>query len=196
MIFTPAPLKDAFIIDVERRGDERGYLARTYCEQEFAAHGLETRFVQASTIFSPQQHTLRGLHFQKAPHGEVKLVRCTRGAARVTIVDLRPESPTYLRWLGVELSPENGRLLYVPKGFAQGYQTLANDTEVAYQMSHEYVPEAASGVRWDDPAFGIDWPAADQRVISERDQGWPDYQPSFRPGPEAPPVPGAPLLAG
>ncbi len=196
MIFTPAPLKDAFIIDVERRGDERGYLARTFCEHEFAEHGLVTRFVQASTIFSPQRGTLRGLHFQKAPHGEVKLVRCTRGAARVTIVDLRPESPTYLQWLGVELSPENERSLYVPKGFAQGYQTLANDTEVAYEMSHEYVPESASGVRWDDPAFGIEWPPSDQRVISERDRAWPDYQPSFPQGPEARPAPGVPLLAG
>ena len=121
-----------------------------------------TRFVQASTIFSPERDTLRGLHFQTAPHGEVKLVRCTRGAARVTIVDLRPDSPTYTQWLGVELSPENGRLLYVPKGFAQGYQTLVDDTEVAYQMSHEYVPEAASGVRWDDPAFGIEWPPAER----------------------------------
>lgn len=196
MIFTPASLEDAFIIDVERRGDERGFLARTFCEHEFAEHGLETRFVQSSTIFSPQRGTLRGLHFQKMPHGEVKLVRCTRGAARVTIVDLRPESRTYLRWLAVELSPENGRLLYVPKGFAQGYQTLVDDTEVAYQMSHEYVPEAASGVRWDDPAFAIEWPPSDQRVISERDQAWPDYQTSFRQGPEAPPAPTAPLLAG
>ena len=131
MIFTPTRLQDAVIIDVERRGDERGYLARTYCEQEFADHGLVTRFVQASTIFSPERNTLRGLHFQEPPHGEVKLVRCTRGAARVTIVDLRPDSPTHTQWLGVELSPENGRLLYVPKGFAQGYQTLVDDTEVA-----------------------------------------------------------------
>lgn len=178
MIFTPARLQDAVIIDVERRGDKRGYLARTFCEQEFADHSLETRFVQASTIFSPKRDTLRGLHFQTAPHAEVKLVRCTRGAARVTIVDLRPGSSTYLQWLGVELSPENGRLLYVPKGFAQGYQTLADDTEVAYQMSHEYVPEAASGVRWNDAAFGIEWPPAQQRTISERDQAWPDYQPT------------------
>jgi dTDP-4-dehydrorhamnose 3,5-epimerase len=175
VIFTPAPLQDALIIDVERRGDERGYLARTYCEHEFADHGLVTRFVQASTIFSPKQGTLRGLHFQHAPHSEVKLVRCTRGAAEVRIVDLRPDSSTYLRWLGVELSPENGRLLYVPNGFAQGYQTLLDDTEVAYQMSNEYVPEAASGVRWNDPAFGIEWPPAVQRIISDRDQAWPDY---------------------
>lgn len=156
MIFTPALLQDAVIIDPERHGDERGYLARTYCEHEFAEHGLVTRFVQASTIFSPARGTLRGLHFQRAPHGEVKLVRCTRGAAHVVILDLRPESPTYLRWLGTELSPENGRSLYVPVGFAQGYQTLADATEVAYQMSHEYVPEAAVGVRWDDPVFGIE----------------------------------------
>ena len=179
VIFTPARLQDAVIIDVDRRGDERGYLARTYCEQEFSDHGLETRFVQASTIFSPRRSTLRGLHFQKPPHGEVKLVRCTRGVARVTIVDLRPESSTYLEWMGVELTPENGRLLYVPKGFAQGYQTLEDDTEVAYQMSHAYVPEAASGVRWDDPVFGIEWPPAEQRSISERDLAWPRYQPAY-----------------
>jgi dTDP-4-dehydrorhamnose 3,5-epimerase len=175
VIFTATRLHNAVIIDIERRGDERGHLARTFCEHEFAEHGLVTRFVQASTIYSPRRDTLRGLHFQKPPHAEVKLVRCTRGAARVTIVDLRPESPTYLRWLGVELSPDSGRLLYVPEGFAQGYQTLQDDTEVAYQMSHEYVPRAASGVRWNDPAFGIDWPAAERRTISERDQAWPDY---------------------
>ena len=176
MIFTPTRLQDAVIIDVERRGDERGYLARTFCEREFAEHGLVTRFVQASTIYSPQRDTLRGLHFQTPPHAEVKLVRCTRGAARVTIVDLRPQSPSHLGWLGVELSPENGRQLYVPEGFAQGYQTLQDDTEVAYQMSHEYVPQAASGVRWDDPAFAIEWPPAERRIISERDQAWPDYE--------------------
>jgi dTDP-4-dehydrorhamnose 3,5-epimerase len=196
VIFTQAPLQDAVIIDVERRGDERGYLARTYCEQEFASHGLVTRFVQASTIFSPRRATLRGLHFQKAPHGEIKLVRCTRGAARVTIVDLRPDSSTYLQWLGVVLSPENGRLLYVPKGFAQGYQTLTDETEVAYQMSHEYIPEAASGVRWNDPAFGIGWPPAGERIISERDRSWPDYEPHSRLAPAAPPAPAFAPLAG
>jgi dTDP-4-dehydrorhamnose 3,5-epimerase len=194
VIFTATRLKDAFVIDVERRGDERGYLARTYCEREFADHRLVTRFVQASTIFSPNRDTLRGLHFQTAPHGEVKLVRCTRGAVQVTIVDLRPDSPTHTQWLSVELSPENGRLLYVPKGFAQGYQTLVDDTEVAYQMSHEYVPESASGVRWDDPAFGIEWPPAQQRIISERDRAWPDYE--TRPRPEARPAPVASPLGG
>ncbi len=196
MIFTPSRLQDAVIIDVERRGDERGYLARTYCEREFAEHGLVTRFVQASTIFSPLRATLRGLHFQKPPHSEVKLVRCTRGAAHVTIIDLRAESPTYLRWLGIELSPENGRLLYVPTGFAQGYQTLMDGTEMAYQMSHEYVPQAASGVRWNDPAFGIEWPPAEERIISDRDRAWPDYPVRVRQQQEALPVQGAPPLGG
>ena len=195
MIFTPTRLADAHVIDVERRGDERGHLARTFCEKEFADHGLVTRFVQASTIFSPTRDTLRGLHFQDSPHGEVKLVRCTRGAAHVVIVDLRPDSSTYLDWLARELTSENGRMLYVPKGFAQGYQTLSDDTEVAYQMSNEYVPAAANGVRWDDPAFGIEWPPAQSRIISERDQAWPDYEPrSSRPR-EAQPARVARLLA-
>jgi dTDP-4-dehydrorhamnose 3,5-epimerase len=185
VIFTATRLNDAVIIDVERHGDERGYLARTFCEEEFADHGLATRFVQSSTIVSPRRHTLRGLHYQRAPHREVKLVRCIRGAARVTIVDLRPESPSYTQWLGVELSQDNGRLLYVPEGFAQGYQTLVDDTEVLYQMSHHYVPDAATGVRWDDPAFGIDWPPAAERIISARDRAWPDYEVS-RPVPAAP----------
>jgi dTDP-4-dehydrorhamnose 3,5-epimerase len=180
VIFSPTKLRDAVLIDVERHGDERGYLARTFCEHEFSENGLVTRFVQASTVFSPERNTLRGLHFQTAPHAEVKLVRCTRGAAQVTIVDLRPDSPTYLEWLGEELTPQNGRLLYVPSGFAQGYQTLVDETEMSYQMSHEYVPEAASGVRWNDPAFGIVWPPADLRIISERDQAWPDLHPIAR----------------
>ena len=178
MIFTPAQLRDAAIIDIEPRGDERGFLARVYCEQEFAAHGLPTRFVQASTIHTPQRDTLRGLHFQEAPHAEDKLVRCTRGAVWVVMVDLRPESPTHLRWQGVELTADNRRSLLVPKGFAQGYQTLVDDCEVVYQMTHEYVPAAASGVRWDDPAFGIEWPDAGERFISERDQAWPDHVPA------------------
>jgi dTDP-4-dehydrorhamnose 3,5-epimerase len=175
MIFTPTTLKDAVIIDVERREDERGFLARVFCEEEFAQHGLSTRFVQASTIYTAKRDTLRGLHYQDAPYREVKLVRCTRGAAHVVIVDLRPESPTHQQWIGTELTPANGRLLYVPEGFAQGYQTLVDDTEVAYQMSHTYVPSAAGGVRWDDPAFGIEWPRAERRLISRRDRAWP-YQ--------------------
>jgi dTDP-4-dehydrorhamnose 3,5-epimerase len=184
MIFTRTKLRDAAIIDVEPRGDERGSLARVFCEGEFAEHGLPTRFVQSSTIDTPQRHTLRGLHFQEGPHAEDKLVRCTRGAVWVVMVDLRPDSQSHLDWHGVELTRENRRQLLVPKGFAQGYQTLVDDCEVVYQITHEYVPEAASGVRWDDPAFGIEWPPAGDRLISERDRTWPDYQPA----PAAPPA--------
>jgi dTDP-4-dehydrorhamnose 3,5-epimerase len=175
MIFIPTRLADAFLIDVERHSDERGFLARTFCEREFAEQGLPMRIVQSSTIHSPRRHTLRGLHYQEAPHAEIKLVRCTRGSIYLVMVDLRPGSGTRNRWLGVELSARTGRLAYVPEGFAQGYQTLEDDTEVLYQMSHYYVPKAARGVRWNDPVFGIVWPAAARRIISARDQAWPDY---------------------
>jgi dTDP-4-dehydrorhamnose 3,5-epimerase len=179
MIVTRGALQDAAIIDIEPRGDDRGFLARVFCAREFGEHGLPTRFVQASTIHSPERDTLRGLHFQTAPHAENKLVRCTRGAVWVVMLDLREDSPTYLGWQGVELTAENRRSLLVPEGFAQGYQTLSDDCEVSYQMTHEYVPEAASGVRWDDPAFGIEWPApAGERLISDRDRAWPDYVPA------------------
>jgi dTDP-4-dehydrorhamnose 3,5-epimerase len=177
VIFTPTRLRDAFLIDVERHADERGFLARTFCEQEFADRGLPMRIAQISTIHSPRRHTLRGLHYQEAPHAEIKLVRCTRGSIFLVMVDLRPGSPTFREWLGVELSAPSERLAYVPEGFAQGYQTLDDDTEVLYQMSHPYVPGAARGIRWNDPSIGIDWPAAESRMISERDRMWPDYSP-------------------
>jgi dTDP-4-dehydrorhamnose 3,5-epimerase len=176
MIFTPTHLEGAYLIDIEPHGDERGFLARTFCEREFAEHGAPMRIVQSSTIQSPRRNTLRGLHFQEAPHREIKLVRCTRGSIFLVMVDLRPDSATPGGWLGVELTARNERLAYVPEGFAQGYQTLEDDSEVLYQMSHEYVPEAARGVRWNDPTFGIEWPAADERIISERDQAWPDHR--------------------
>jgi dTDP-4-dehydrorhamnose 3,5-epimerase len=176
MIFTPTRLEDAYLIDVERHEDERGFLARTFCEQEFIEHGLPMRIVQSSTIHSPRRQTLRGLHYQEAPHSEIKLVRCTRGSIFLVMVDLRQGSATCNDWLGVELSAQGERLAYVPKGFAQGYQTLEDDTEVLYQMSHYYVPRAARGVRWDDPAFGIEWPAAEERIISQRDRAWPDHR--------------------
>jgi dTDP-4-dehydrorhamnose 3,5-epimerase len=175
MIFTPTPLEGAYLIDVERHSDERGFLARTFCEGEFAEHGLPMRIVQSSTIHSPRGHTLRGLHYQEAPNAEIKLVRCTRGSIFLVMVDLRPGSATHNKWLGAELTAQNQRLAYVPEGFAQGYQTLEDDTEVLYQMSNHYVPEAARGVRWNDPAFSIDWPPADERIISERDRAWPDH---------------------
>jgi dTDP-4-dehydrorhamnose 3,5-epimerase len=163
------------VIDLEPHADERGFLARTFCEQEFAENGIPMRIVQSSTIHSARRHTLRGLHYQEEPHREIKLVRCTRGSIYLVMVDLRPGSPTLTDWLGVELSANDRRMAYVPEGFAQGYQTLEDDTEVLYQMSHEYVPESARGVRWNDPAFGIDWPAPDERVISDRDEAWPDH---------------------
>jgi dTDP-4-dehydrorhamnose 3,5-epimerase len=175
MIFNPTHLEDAYLIDVEPHPDERGFLARTFCEREFAEHGAPMHIVQSSTIHSPRRNTLRGLHFQEAPHREIKLVRCTRGSIFLVMVDLRPESATRNEWLGVELTAQNERMAYVPEGFAQGYQTLEDDTEVLYQMSHQYVPEAARGVRWDDPAFGIDWPPAEERLISERDRSWPGH---------------------
>jgi dTDP-4-dehydrorhamnose 3,5-epimerase len=199
MIFTPTRLRDAYLIDVERHADERGFLARTFCEREFADHGAPMRIVQSSTIHSPRRNTLRGLHYQEAPHREIKLVRCTRGSIFLVMVDLRPDSSTRNGWLGVELTARNERLAYVPEGFAQGYQTLEDDTEVLYQMSHHYVPDAARGVRWDDPAFGIHWPSAEERIISKRDRAWPLFdallrapQPtptarcSGRPGPPTP----------
>ena len=174
MIFSSTRLQDAYLIDVEPRGDERGSLARTYCEREFAEHGAPMRIVQSSTIRSATRNTLRGLHYQEPPYGEIKLVRCTRGSIFLVMVDLRPASSTTRAWLGVELTAHNGRMAYVPEGFAQGYQTLEDEAEVLYHMSHEYVPEAARGVRWDDPALGIDWPHAEARIISERDRAWPD----------------------
>jgi dTDP-4-dehydrorhamnose 3,5-epimerase len=173
MIFTPTRLRGAYLIDIERHADERGFLARTFCEREFADNGLPMRIMQSSTIHSPRRDTLRGLHYQEAPHREIKLVRCTRGSIFLVMVDLRPGSTTRNDWLGVELTAQNARMAYVPQGFAQGYQTLEDDTEVHYQMSHHYVPDAARGVRWDDPAFAIEWPAARERIISERDRAWP-----------------------
>ena len=176
MIFTPTRLEDAYLIDVERQADERGFLARTFCEREFDEHGLRMRIVQSSTIHSPRRHTLRGLHYQARPHAEIKLVRCTRGSIFLAMVDLRPDSATRGQSLGVELSARSERLAYVPEGFAQGYQTLEDDAEVLYQMSHQYVPEAACGVRWNDPGLAIEWPAARDRIISERDLAWPDLE--------------------
>jgi dTDP-4-dehydrorhamnose 3,5-epimerase len=175
VIFTPTRLKDAYVIDVERREDERGFLARTFCEREFAENGLPMRIVQSSTIHTPLRDTLRGLHYQKEPHREIKLVRCTRGSIFLVMVDLRPGSATRNDWVGLELTARSERMAYVPEGFAQGYQTLEDDTEVLYQMSHHYEPEAAHGVRWDDPAFGIEWPVTAERIISERDRSWPDH---------------------
>ncbi len=174
MIFTPTALDGATIVEIERLEDARGHFARTFCEREFAARGLPSRMVQSNTSFTRRAGTLRGMHFQAAPHAEDKLVRCVRGAIWDAIVDLRPQSPTYCRWIGVELGESNGRMLLVPKGFAHGYVTLTDDVVVDYQISGFHAPEAARGVRHDDPAFGIAWPVP-IRGMSERDAAWPDY---------------------
>ena len=165
-------LEAARLIEFEKRGDERGFFARTFCEAEFAAAGLVTRFVQANHSHNKARGTLRGMHFQRAPHGEAKLVRVVRGAIYDVIIDLRRELPTYGRWQGFDLTAENGLMLYIPVGFAHGLQTLADETDIVYQLSHPYTPAAEGGVRWDDPAFGIAWPLA-VAVISARDAAWP-----------------------
>jgi dTDP-4-dehydrorhamnose 3,5-epimerase len=174
MIFTPTELQDAVIIDPEVREDARGFFARIWCQDELGAQGLNTSVVQVNMSYSRTRGTLRGMHYQRAPHAETKLVRCTMGAIYDVIVDIRPESPTYLRWIGVELSAKNHRMLYIPEGFAHGFQTLTDDVEVTYQVTAFYTPGAEGGARYDDPAFGIRWPL-DVTVISEKDRGWPDF---------------------
>lgn len=173
MKFSETSLKDAMLITLEKRGDERGFFARTFCAEEFRAAGLATEFVQANHSSNARKGTLRGMHFQKAPHREVKVVRCVKGAIHDVIIDLRQDSPTYGRWEGFDLTEENGHMLYVPEGFAHGFQTLVDDTHVAYQVSYPYTPGAEGGVRWDDPAFGIAWPLT-PTVISPKDAAWPD----------------------
>jgi dTDP-4-dehydrorhamnose 3,5-epimerase len=176
MIFTPTELEGAYLVDLEPRADDRGFFARAWCEQEFDEQGLSTRIAQCNISFNRRSSTLRGLHYQATPHAEVKLIRCTRGAIYDVIVDLRPDSPTWKRWLGVELTAENRRMLYVPEGFAHGYQTLVDDTETFYQVSTPYAPQAEAGVRWDDPAFSIEWPDPDRALLSDKDRSWPDYR--------------------
>ncbi|MDJ0860375.1 MAG: dTDP-4-dehydrorhamnose 3,5-epimerase [Dinoroseobacter sp.] len=171
MIFSETPLPGAYLIELERRGDERGYFARTFCANEFASHGLSTSFVQANMSLSRDPGTLRGLHFQREPAQEAKLVRCVSGRLFDVIVDIRPESPTYLQNYSVELSAENGLALYVPKGFAHGFQTLEPDTVASYMADAFYTPEKEGGYRYDDPALGIDWPAK-VTEISDKDLKW------------------------
>jgi dTDP-4-dehydrorhamnose 3,5-epimerase len=175
VIFRETELAGAYVIDLERREDERGFFARAWCADEFAQHGLSTKLVQANLSFNVQKGIVRGMHFQVEPHAEDKLVRCTRGAIYDVIIDLRPESDTYKRWLGVELDADSRRALYVPQGFAHGYQTLAPDTETFYLVSEWYTPDAERGVRWDDPAFGIEWPDPANAILSEKDRSWPDF---------------------
>jgi dTDP-4-dehydrorhamnose 3,5-epimerase len=176
MRFEETKLCGAWLIEPVPASDQRGFFARTFCAQEYADHGLTTRFVQNSTSHSVARGTLRGMHFQRAPYGEVKVVSCLKGAIWDVIIDLRPESPTYSQWQGFELTAENRRQLYVPKGFAHGFQTLCDDTDVGYLISAFYVPQAASGLRHDDPAFAIEWPLP-LTAISGKDRTWPDFLP-------------------
>jgi dTDP-4-dehydrorhamnose 3,5-epimerase len=172
MIFEKTTLDGAFLIIQTPAADERGFFARTYCEDEFGEAGLETRFVQHSLSYNAKSGTLRGLHLQREPHAEVKFVGCTRGAIYDVIVDMRPHSPTYRQWQGFELTAENRNQLYIPRGFAHGFQTLCNDTEVRYLISDLYVPAAASGYRWNDPALSVRWPMR-PTAMSDKDRVWP-----------------------
>lgn len=174
MIFTPTSTEGVLVIEPEKRADERGYFARTWCAREFAAHGIRIPFVQSNISFNRHRGTLRGMHFDDPPFEEVKLVRCTRGRLFDVALDLRRDSPTYRRHVGVTLTPEAANMLYIPEGFAHGFLTLADDTEVCYLMAPFYVARPTRGVRWNDPAFGIEWPIP-VSVISERDANYPDF---------------------
>ena len=175
MIFRETKLKGVFIIELERIEDERGFFARTFCRKEFEAHGLNPNLVQCSVSFNKKKGTLRGMHYQVAPHQEAKLVRCTMGAIYDVLLDLRPGSPTFKQWVSVELTDENQLIVYIPEGLAHGFQTLRDNTEVSYQVTEFYHPHCATGVRWDDPTLAIQWPLAEP-IISERDKGLPRAQ--------------------
>ncbi len=182
MLFHPTPLAGAYTIDLEKRGDDRGFFARLFCQREFAEQGLVTEFVQVNNSLSAEKGTLRGMHYQRAPHAETKLVRCIRGALWDCILDLRPGSQTFGQWYGEELTAENRRMMYVPKGFAHGFLTLTGDTEAIYLVDAFYAPDHESAVRWNDPRFGIQWPAA-PAVLSSKDATTPDYTQPSEPSP-------------
>lgn len=175
MIFTKTKLEDAIIIEIEKKEDDRGFFARAWCRKEFDEHGLAFNPVQANVAFSKTKGILRGMHYQVAPNEEAKLIRCISGAIYDVIIDLRPDSPTYRQWFGVELSANNYKMLYVPEGFAHGYQALMDNTEVFYQVSQFYSPESERGVRWNDPAFSIKWPEIDNCMVSTKDKSLPNY---------------------
>ena len=178
MRFDETPIPGAFTVELDRRGDERGFFARVFCEEEFGAAGLPTRFVQVNNSLSAERGTLRGMHYQLAPAAEVKVVRCIRGALWDVVLDLREASPTFGRWYGAELSAENRRMMVVPEGCAHGFVTLEPDTEAFYFVTHPYAPDLERGVRWDDPRFGIEWPIA-PIVLSDKDRGHPDFDPAW-----------------
>ncbi len=176
MIFAETDLRGAYVIDLEKIEDERGFFARAWCAREFSEHGLEARIAQCNTSSNKRKGTIRGMHLQRPPHEEVKMIRCIRGALYDVIIDLREDSPTYKRWFGVELTQENRKMLYVPAGFAHGFQTMSDDTEAFYMVSEFYTPGAEAGVRWDDHVFGMEWPLGSPTEISEKDASWPDFE--------------------
>jgi dTDP-4-dehydrorhamnose 3,5-epimerase len=173
--FTETQLKGAYIIEPEMLTDERGFFARSWCQKEFTERGLNPNLVQCNISFNLKKGTLRGMHYQTKPYEEAKLVRCTMGAIHDVIIDLRPESPTFKQWVAVELTAENRKMLYIPEWIAHGFQTLVDNTEVFYQMSEFYHSESATGLRWDDPIFGIVWPQTSQIIISEKDKSYPNF---------------------
>ena len=178
MIFRETPLSGAHVIELEKHGDERGFFARAFCRDEFSKRGLVTEFVQMNDSLTETKGTLRGLHYQLAPRAEVKLVRCIRGALYDLILDLRRDSPTFGRHFGIELSAENRTMIYVPKGFAHSFLTLEDGAEALYLVDEPYAPELERGVRWNDPAFKIEWPAPPV-AISEKDRNHPDFDPAY-----------------
>ena len=175
MIFKETKMRGVYLLEPERITDERGFFARVWCQAEFEEHGIDSRLVQCNLSFNPRKGTLRGMHYQTAPHEETKIVRCTMGAIFDVAVDLRRDSPTFRQWVGAPLTAENRELLVIPPGCAHGYLTLTRDAEVSYQMSTDYAPKSAAGVRWNDPAFGIQWPG-DVTLIADRDRDYPDFK--------------------
>ena len=176
MLFKETEIPGAYIVELQKFEDERGFFARGWCQKEFGDHGLSTQIAQVNISYNRHKHTLRGFHYQLHPHQEDKLLRCTQGAVCDVMIDLRPESPTYKRHIIVTLSGDNHRMLQVPKGCANAFLTLEDETEVTYLVSEFYAPASERGVRWNDPAFAIRWPIAEPAVISDKDRGWPDYK--------------------
>lgn len=175
MIFKEAKLKGAYVIEIEPIDDERGFFARAWCKEEFKKHGLNSDLVQCNISFNKKRGTLRGMHYQSQPYEEAKLVRCTRGAIYDAIIDLRPESETFKQWIDIELTAENRKMIYVPEGFAHGFQTLEDNTEVFYQMSEFYHEECAKGFKWNDEAFRIKWPIV-EKIMSDKDKNYEDFK--------------------
>lgn len=175
MIFTETSLKGAFVIEIKKLEDERGFFGRSWCKKEMEDHGLNGNVVQANTSLSKKKGTMRGFHFQRHPHEETKLIRCTRGAIYDVIVDLRKDSPTYLQWFGIELTEDNYKMVYIPENFAHGFLTLTDNAEVYYLVTNPYTPNAEGGIRHDDPALNINWPIP-VTVVSEKDQSHPDFK--------------------